>query len=110
MKVKKSCATCDSNYPCGCPLPKHEKCKENEMEYYEPCTNLEYLQSLSAEEFAEWMEQCKCGKGVAGLLCKDLKPNCAYSCKHERMCENANGYTDTGTIVVWLNCHVEVEE
>ena len=102
MKVKKSCATCAKERPwCSAKMI----CDE-----YTPYTNLEHLQHLSAEDFAAWMEQCKCGKGVAGLLCEDLKPNCAYSCKHDRMCENANGYTDTGTIISWLKCPVEVEE
>ena len=114
MKLEKKCATCDSNYPDGCPFSKHEKCMENEMEYYKPCTNLEYLQTLTAEEFAEWMMQCHQRYSVLSLVCKDRSWGCFCECKHNQFCEEYENLSGTTSKVEWiknwLNSPVEVEE
>ena len=82
----------------------------NDLCAWKPYTNFEHLQNLPVNKFAEWMEQCKNGKGVTGLICKDLKESCYYGCTHNHFCEGKYIYTDTDVIIKWLNSPVEVDE
>lgn len=72
-------------------------------------TNLEYLQNLEAEDFAEWMENIidtdkYFEKYLPDVrLCLYASDACEYNCKHDYKCEDV---TDKQIILNWLNSGV----
>ena len=104
--MKKECSTCFHNRR-ECSVTLGLACQNHDK--WTPYTNLEHLQSLSAEEFAEWMNRCR-PHGMYGLICEQSDFGCWFDCKHDHYCENENGITTNEIIIKWLNSLVEVNE
>lgn len=108
--MKKECSTCLHNRR-ECSVTLGLACQNHEK--WTPCTNLEYLQSLSAEDFAEWIYKGYYSlTGICAMICDDADTNCFFECKHNHMCvdEEYNFLVTGKSILKWLNSPVEVNE